>query len=175
MNHLGGHLNITHVDKGVLETLKEEFGCKSFLDIGCGPAGQVEEAKKLGFTTSVGIDGDPSMKKKGIIIHDFCEGQYKFEKEFDLGWSCEFVEHVKEEFLDNYMACFVKCKVVALTHAPPGTPGYHHVNCKESEYWKNVFKKHGFAFNEDLTKKCRNNSTMKRHFFRKNGLVFKRV
>jgi hypothetical protein len=174
MNHLGGHLNITHTDSGVLKLLKKELNAKSFLDVGCGPAGQVDEANKIGFSTAIGIDGDPSMKKENIVIHDFCKDSYIFSEEFDLGWSCEFVEHVKEDFVDNFMQCFMQCKVVALTHAPPNTPGYHHVNCRTPEYWKAVFKKYGFIFDENLTKKCREASTMRRDFFRKNGLVFKK-
>jgi len=175
MKHLGGHLNITHTDRGVIEFLKTEFNSESLLDIGCGPAGQVKVAKDIGFNIAIGIDGDPAMKRDGIIIHDFCSGSYEFNREFDLGWSCEFVEHVEEQYIDNFMACFVKCKIVALTHATPGTPGHHHVNCQNASYWEGVFKKYGFTLDKLLTQKCKNQSTMRRDFFRKNGLVFKRI
>lgn len=59
MKHLGGHLNITYTDSGVLKFLKKELKAKSFLDVGCGPAGQVNEAGKIGFSTAIGVDGEP--------------------------------------------------------------------------------------------------------------------
>ena len=46
--HLGGHGNVTHIDTGLIEFARDELGCKSILDIGCGPGGIVYEAIRLG-------------------------------------------------------------------------------------------------------------------------------
>lgn len=172
MQHLGGHLNITHTDEGVLNLLKNKFNMNSILDVGCGPGGQLSLASKIGFKHTTGIDGDPSIINNNIIVHDFTKKPFYFANNFDLGWSCEFVEHVKEEFIPNFMECFKRCKIIALTHATPNTPGHHHVNCRTSSYWKNIFSKNNFEFREKLTLECRLSSTMKRDFFRQNGLVF---
>ena len=43
--HLGGHAGITHTDQGVLKFFQENHNIKSILDVGCGPGGQVFEAK----------------------------------------------------------------------------------------------------------------------------------
>ena len=40
-DHLGGHMGITHVDKGILKYFKTK-GCKTYLDIGCGPGGMTK-------------------------------------------------------------------------------------------------------------------------------------
>jgi|14_taG_2_1085336.scaffolds.fasta_scaffold11628_4 hypothetical protein len=172
MNHLGGHLNITHVDEGILRYFRENHESNSLLDVGCGPAGQIELAKKIGFSSFLGVDGDPKMKKDFVKIQDFSIGEFDPETEFDLGWSCEFVEHVEEEYIPNFMKCFTYCKFVAITHALPNTPGHHHVNCQKPDYWKEVFNDYGLNFNKSLTNDCREKSTMKRDFFRKNGMVF---
>lgn len=174
MKHLGGHQNITHIDSGVLLFLKTKLGCNTLLDIGCGPAEQLSVAKKLGYSTAIGIDGDAKMRKENVIIHDYTTGEYVTKSNFDLAWSCEFVEHVEERFVCNFMASFKKCDYVALTHAPPNTPGHHHVNCNTPEYWINIFKGNGFEFQEELTKEARKKSTMRRNFFRENGLIFKK-
>ena len=35
-DHLGGHLNKTHTDRGTLLYLKNKYNIKSMIDIGCG-------------------------------------------------------------------------------------------------------------------------------------------
>lgn len=173
MKHLGGHLDITHIDKGALLYLIDRFSPSSFLDIGCGPGGQVKAAKEAGIKKALGVDGDPNVSSSDTITHDFTKGPLNLPDKFDLGWSCEFVEHVKDEFIPNFMHTFSFCSVVAITHAPPGTPGYHHVNCQDTEYWVDIFKSNGFSYMKKETEGCRKSSTMKRDFFRDNGLIFK--
>ena len=34
--HLGGHMNVNHVDEGALKTIHEKFSISSLLDVGCG-------------------------------------------------------------------------------------------------------------------------------------------
>jgi len=98
---------------------------------------------------------------------------------YDIGWSVEFVEHVYEKYMDNYMPAFQKCKVVAITYAPPGTPGHHHVNLQKEDYWIGKFKEYGFTYNEELSLKLRDSSTMnlnrkshEKRFVQKRGMVF---
>lgn len=171
--HLGGHMGITHIDQGILEYFKAQ-GCQSYLDIGCGPGGMLDTAYNLGYYVQ-GVDGDNTVKRNlpnNVLIHDFTTGPITMPATYDLVWSCEFVEHVEEKFLDNFMKVFQSGKVVCMTYAPPGKKGHHHVNCNTKDYWIDVFKKYGFTFNESLTNTVRINSTMEREFFREYGLVF---
>jgi SAM-dependent methyltransferase len=174
--HLGGHLNKTHVDEGVLKYLIENFNIQSFLDVGCGPGGMVELATHKGLNT-LGVDGDYSLKrfdKDKFIIHDYTVGPLKLDEEYDVCWSCEFVEHVEEQYVDNFMQTISAGKIAVITHAPPGAPGYHHVNCQLAEYWIDVFKKYNFIYDEELTKTIRKISTMKKPFIQRTGLFFKK-
>jgi SAM-dependent methyltransferase len=172
-SHLGGSLNKTHVDKGALSWLIQKYNIKSFLDIGCGPGGMVELAKKLGLR-SQGIDGDFTLglKEPEFLIHDFTLGAPLLKDEFDLGWSCEFVEHVEEKYMNNYFYCFKQCKKVVITYAPPGWPGIHHVNCQTEDYWKNKFFKYGFTYDENATLRLREVSTQLKPFVKSRGLIF---
>lgn len=171
--HLGGHGFKTHLDEGILNFFIEKFSCKTMLDIGCGPGGMIKLADKLGMKAE-GIDGDYSIDRDiDIIIHDFTKGSYNHNKKYDLGYSCEFVEHVEEKYILNYMESFKQCKHVIMTFAPPGTKGYHHVNCKTKDYWIDIFCNNGFLFDKRLTEEIRKASTMERNFVRDNGLYFK--
>ena len=172
-DHLGGHMGITHVDRGILQYFKSK-GCRSYLDIGCGPGGMLDEAYNLGYYVQ-GIDGDNTIKRNlpnSVVIHDFTTGPYEFPSTYDLVWSCEFVEHVEQKFLDNFMKVFQKGRTVCMTYAPPGKKGHHHVNCNTKEYWIDTFTQYGFVFNEKLTQEVKRHSSMEREFFREYGLVF---
>lgn len=173
--HLGGHLNKTHLDEGSLNWLISNYGVTSLLDVGCGPGGMVELATQKGLI-ALGVDGDYTLKRfdpSKFIIHDYATGPLKLDQKFDLCWSCEFVEHVEEKYIDNYMQTISSANIVVITHAPPGYPGYHHVNCQNYDYWVDVFKKYNFIYDDEITKIIRKISSMRKPFVQKNGLFFK--
>lgn len=162
--HLGGHANITNVDHGALKWAMDKFKPKSFLDIGCGPGGMVELADARGLK-SLGVDGDYTIDRyntKNFLIHDYSKGPAPLDKNFDLGWSVEFVEHVYAEYIPNYIQSFQRCKTIIMSFAPPGHGGYHHVNEQTQEYWIDVFNRYNFKFEPVLTQELRNSSTLGR-------------
>jgi SAM-dependent methyltransferase len=176
-DHLGGHNGITHLDYGALDWLIATFRPSTFLDIGCGPGGMVELAEQRGLD-SLGVDGDHTLERYNadrFVIHDFTLGPATHPA-VDLGWSCEFVEHVYEKYQENYMQSFQKCRVLMLTYAPPGHTGYHHVNLQPEEYWIKKLEQHGLKYHPEYTQELRAHSTMgnkKKHRFVKNrGLIF---
>ena len=172
-DHLGGHLNKVHTDDGALEFAKRELNVSTMLDIGCGPGWQVELAREKNIT-AFGIDGDYEVLpgKEYFELIDFTKDRYLSDKTFDLAWSVEFLEHVDEKYIDNYLPAFMACKSIICTFAPPGTPGHHHVNCQEEDYWIELFANVGFKFEEALTKQLRNESTMQKPFIQMRGMVF---
>ena len=177
-DHLGGHLNKTHTDRGTLLYLKNKYNIKSMIDIGCGPGAMVQIANDRGID-AWGIDGDftltyPQDIEKKIYLHDFTTGKPKIDREFDLAWSCEFLEHVDEKYMDNYMDVFKKCKYVVCTAAPPGTPGHHHVNCQTNEYWYDKFLNYGFDIDAMEVNEVRYRSNMIKPFMQKWGMFYMR-
>lgn len=178
-DHLGGHLNKTHVDDGVLKFFMNELGCSSMADIGCGPGGQVERAVGLGYKPAIGADGDFTLNRNGLmgtyVLVDFTKDKLKLMNNIDLIWSCEFVEHVEEQYIPNFMPAFQSGLWVAMTYCPPqpDQPNPHHFNEQPEEYWIDVFKDYGLSYYPDITKEARSWSTMKKPFFQTRGLVFK--
>jgi SAM-dependent methyltransferase len=199
--HLGGHMNKTHTDEGVLTFMRDTMKSNSMVDIGCGPGGQVELARSLGYETVIGIDGDWSVLPKTAeniclewmgestsedeqkespfwFVHDFSEKPASFLYQpyvpvfFDLAWSVEFLEHVEEQYIPNYMPIFQACKYAIVTHAVPGQDGHHHVNCQEKDYWVDKFREYDMIYQDELTVMARDSSTMKKPFIKRTGLVF---
>jgi hypothetical protein len=143
----------------VWDKLIEIYNPKTMIDVGCGAGFSTKYFIDKGIN-SMGVEGfltaiNESKIKEFIHVHDYVESEFIPEKEYDMAWCCEFVEHVEEIYSENFMKTFSKCKVVAMTHAVPGQPGFHHVNCQPSEYWISKFKNYGFSYNEDLSKECR--------------------
>ncbi len=183
-SHLGGHENETHIDVGTLTYLVEKFGIKSVIDVGCGPGGMVKTGLEMGLDY-VGVDGDftverdPSIKDC-VIIHDFTQEPPLFknannEEVFDLGWTVEFLEHVDAHYIYNFMKTLRQCKYVICTHAFPGQPGHHHVNCREHPYWVDIFTAFGFEIDVETTNEVREKSTMVERYIRQQSLVFRNL
>lgn len=177
--HLGGHSNVTNLDTGVLDWVIDRYSIKSFLDLGCGPGGMVEYAHSLGLK-SIGIDGDYTLKRPDnsrYILHDFTTGPLHVEEKFGLGWTTEFVEHVEEKYIPNYMPVLSACKYMVMTYAPPGHGGHHHVNENTQEYWIETLAEWGFVFHENETNSIREYTTMhngrkNKNFMKLRGMFF---
>ena len=180
--HLGGHQGKTHIDEGALQWLVN-LGIKSFIDIGCGPGGLVDLAISNGLRT-VGFDGDYTLTRfdpNYFVIHDYTKGSPVIHEDYDVAWSVEFLEHVEEQYMANYMDTFKCAKTAVVTYAPPGWNGHHHVNLQEEDYWIARFEENGFRLDENKKKFLRNNSTLnlgkkgKKAFVKNRGLYFNNV
>ena len=186
--HLGGFL--VNKDPATYMPHLWEYICKKFkinsvLDVGCGMGYAIEEFLKHS-SEVLGIEGSQfvfynSPFRNNIKFHDFTKGKVPLDKTFDLCWSCEFVEHVEEDYRDNFLDSFSKCKSVAITYAEPGQDGHHHVNCQPKEYWIENLKRYGLRYDEQLTNELRevtykdavefNSTYMDNHFYNR-GLFF---
>jgi len=156
--HLGGCIiesDIRTWAPQVWDKLIEVYNLKTMIDVGCGSGHSTKYFINKGIE-SVGVEAympaiEASEVKENIIIHDYVESEFIPDKEYDLALCCEFVEHVEEQYCHNFMETFSKCKIVAMTHAVPGQPGFHHVNCQPAEYWIDKFNEKGFSYNEEFS------------------------
>lgn len=186
-HHLGGHMGVTHTDEGALrELMGISPTSRAFIDIGCGPGRQVQLASLAGLH-AYGIDGDPALRgsdswvalPQSFLCMDLTDPDSAALSDFlpntntAIGWSVEFLEHLEEQYLPNLIDVFCRCSIVAVTAAPPGHLGHHHVNLQSEDYWVSKFEDlFGLTHDPALTQRVRNASTMGRAFMRCQGLVF---
>lgn len=159
--------------------LVQHLGVTSVIDVGCGEGQAIDYFTELG-AHCLGIEGLPQ-EHPLILRHDYTLGplpgidQLSFS--FDLCWSCEFVEHVEEEYVPNFLSTFALATFVLMTHADPGQPGYHHVNCQPDTYWIERLASIDYELDETLTTATRiyaaANHSPDNHYLR-SGLVFRR-
>ena len=150
----------------------QKYNISSVVDVGCGMGYALIEFKKH-VKDIYGIDGSEFVQQHSPIKHfiekfDFSQEKMSLNTTFDLCWSCEFLEHVEEQYIPNYIDIFKKSKYIAITYADIGQDGYHHVNCQNEEYWISLFTKHGLEYNEEDTQEFRK-------YAYKDGLVYNPV
>lgn len=184
-NHLGGY--VPGGDEATWYPdlwlwLIDQLKLKSVLDVGCGEghAGQffLDQGCEV-----IGVEGI-KQDHLWIVQHDYSMAPFPqqlpmlFWESFDLVWCCEFVEHVEEKYMRNYLASFKLGRYVAMTHAEPGQAGFHHVNCRTQDYWIGVMASIGFHHELMLSARARamaaTNKDPYNHFAR-SGMVFKRL
>ncbi|MEM9302143.1 MAG: GlcNAc-transferase family protein [Pseudomonadota bacterium] len=186
--HLGGYIYASEENPNgdpwtwtpaVWDWAIEEFGAKSMLDIGCGEGHAAGYFQSRGCRV-LGVDGSVEAREASVIprrhaTHDFTTGSFKPPgKPYDLVWSCEFVEHVEQQFSTNFLETFARArKAIILTYAGPGQPGWHHVNLQPEEYWIKRIEALGFSLDRARTETARSHAEAQQHF-RHRGLVFVR-
>jgi len=136
----------------VWERIIDDKELRSVLDVGCGEGWSTAFFADPGIV-ALGVEGAESAITRSpvpnlVLRHDYTTEPFIPHMPFDLVWCCEFVEHVEERFSANFMATFSMARWVAMTHAFPGQPGYHHVNCQSTSYWINRMDADGFRFDE---------------------------
>jgi hypothetical protein len=114
---------------------------KFFLDAGCDVLG-VEGYERAAQNSRI---------PRRVILHDYTSGSFIPDHDFDMAWSCEFVEHIDEKYLPNFFCTLDRVSCVFMTFAIPGQGGHHHVNEQEQAYWISRFGKYGFRYDEELT------------------------
>jgi predicted secreted protein len=125
------------------------------------------------------IEGLPYNVKNAVHptrLVDLSKESYVPKEKFNLIWSCEVAEHIDESAIDFYLDTISNTKILAMTAAPPGDGGHHHVNCQLPDYWIDKLRDKGMRFSFELTVKARERAAclapgQKSHFGR-NGLIF---
>jgi cyclopropane fatty-acyl-phospholipid synthase-like methyltransferase len=150
-------------------------GVSSVLDVGCGDGAAMYVFDQLGCDVR-GVDGVAQIDPR-IAHHDFTLAPWTIVDDVDLVWSCEFVEHVEEQYIGNFLAAFKRGRAVLMTHASPGQQGHHHVNCRTDDYWVGVMAATGYQLDGDLTRDTRaiaSANTDPNNHYARSGLAFTR-
>lgn len=150
---------------------------RSVLDIGCGEGHCAAFYRDYGCDV-LGVDGSELALRDSQIPkrhrqHDFTKGAYLPDRQFDMVWCSEFVEHVDEEYTHNFLQTFTfASRYILMTFAEPGQVGWHHVNCQKQTYWEHKLDGVGYRLDNQLTSFARQ-AAGSGHFLRA-GLVFQK-
>lgn len=159
--HLGGYI-VGLTDHGDPNSYATEVwdwmienNIKSVIDVGCGEGHSTKYFSDRG-VKCLGVEGglnayNNSVIKDKIVLHDYTENAFVTDNDYDAIWCCEFVEHVDEKYIDNFLSTFKMAKKIFMTHAVPGQEGYHHVNCQTSSYWIKKIENIGYKYNNDMS------------------------
>lgn len=171
--HLGGYVaggDPDTMEPALWHWLVDDCAVETVIDVGCGDGAALQAFRTLGCGV-LGIDGVPQ-DDPDIVTHDFTTGPYIGATDADLVWSCEFVEHVDARYEDNYLAVFARAPLILMTHALPGQPGWHHVNCQPPDYWIAALATYGYQLDPELTAETRDRAN---GYYHRTGLAFVRT
>jgi SAM-dependent methyltransferase len=154
-----------------------KYEVKSILDCGCGYGHALKWFSEHGLCAIKGIEGwdeavNNTLVPGAIIHHDFTKGPAPLAQPFDLAWCAEFVEHVDEQYIPNYMQALKLARHVVITHAEPGQAGHHHVTLHSTKWWVAKFAEFGFDWDEQETNLLRRTDRWRSGWGRRTLCVF---
>lgn len=158
---------------GVWKYVIERFAVTSVLDVGSGRGHAANWFWRNGCQV-IAMDGDTANANNALyptVYHDFADGP--FTCRVNMVHCQEVVEHVHEQYLPYLLHTLTNGDVLVMTHAEPGQPGYHHVNCQSQGYWVEKLEARGFALLPDDTMRVRKLAALEQAFhLARSGLVF---
>jgi hypothetical protein len=176
--HVGGNVrygDLSCTTPRLWRALIERFAVRSMLDVGSGEGHAVLFFHRAGVVAH-GIDGLMKNVERSVFpvaYHDLTTGPYVMP--VDLTLSVEVAEHIEVKYVNNYTQTLCNGKIVVMTHAVPGQPGHHHVNCRPADYWICQMASHGYELDHENAY-WRQVAAGEGHFtfFGETGLVFLR-
>jgi hypothetical protein len=170
-----GSCGVTHVDEGMLKFFATH-GCRSLLDVGCGPGGQVQLARSMGWR-ALGIDVDITLyRRPGVALCDLCVEPVLLPEPADLVWSVETAEHIPPECVDRYIETLARNAKVAICMTASQVPMDLHVSVHPVAWWvERVTASGEFTWDRGTLNVVAQHSTMARSFLSDTGMVFWRA
>eukprot|EP00466_Bigelowiella_natans_P004579 jgi/Bigna1/79975/fgenesh1_pg.66_\ len=150
----------------IWEFMTKVLGVESVMDIGCG-RGRVHCAEG----TTEGVETTVLPSRDLITQHDFTQGPWWPKQKFDAVWAVEFLEHVSEEYMDNWFATMRSAHYVFTSHSRWG--GHHHVAIHHDWWWIEKFESRGFAYLPEMSDIVRRMSMGASNYMKNSALVFR--
>lgn len=134
----------------LLRFLARHYPFASVADLGCGRAGWLHAAKKIGVGDVHGYDiPELDLQQRGLAADEFTAVDLAkpqvLERRYDLCVSTEVSEHVPVEGIEHYFDTLTAAApVVLFSGAVPYQGGLGHVNEHWVEYWHGFFRRRNF-------------------------------
>ena len=141
-----------HSARTIVAFIQSVLPMRSVLDVGCARGTWLDEWRKTQATDIFGVDGDYVQPSQLLIpVSEFRAADLSqpiaLGRRFDLVQSLEVAEHVSANAADTFVKNLVDHATGAIlfSAAPPGQGGEFHVNEQPYEYWREKFRRHGYA------------------------------
>lgn len=183
-SYSGGNLrDAVEWDDSFARQLAHQYGFRTALDVGCGTGLALDRFSQLGIQCW-GLERNPRFldgacaHKHRVLIADFTKQWVEYPAPFDLVWCVEVLEHIPACCEDNALRTLtMNCRrLLFITAACPGQPGYHHVNCQPKDYWIERICQRGFTRLpiDPILDGLVDTGPFGMSVFKRNGLLFER-
>jgi len=165
--------------EAILEVLEPE----SVADVGCGMGWIVEYLRTR--LPCIGVEGSraalrlmrPDVRRLVHLADISSDEPIPQMADYELVISIEVAEHIPGHAVPRLLNWLTGGQRLLISAAPPGQRGNHHVNCQAPAYWVRRFSLRGFAFNEALTKRWREEARRRTRacpWVVRNAMIFER-
>jgi SAM-dependent methyltransferase len=164
----------------MLPALFETVRPKSILDIGCGVGAWLRAAIDLGVEDVLGVDGswvNPDqlmIPRDKFQIADLASGNWKPQRNFDLGLCMEVLEHIPDAAGRVVVKRLSEHTTIALISAAipgQGGGGHNHINEQWQSYWAKIFEEHGFLASDALRRSSWAKTCIP-YWYRQNAVIY---
>jgi SAM-dependent methyltransferase len=134
----------------VVPVVLDATGARSIADFGCGLGAWLSVWREAGLEVQ-GVDGPYVDMAKLLIDPDkFIPADLAMPidlgRRFDLVQSLETAEHLPESAAVDFVASLVRhADRVLFSAAVPGQGGEHHIHERPLDYWRALFRGHGYV------------------------------
>jgi SAM-dependent methyltransferase len=134
----------------LLPVLRQHLSIESVLDVGCGQGAWLSIWNELGVRTVRGIDGDYVDRSRLLIDAEHFQSHnlataFELGRRFDLVESLEVAEHLPADSAAAFVASLTRHgDLVLFSAAPKGQGGDQHINEQSYDYWRGLFRTHGY-------------------------------
>jgi hypothetical protein len=138
--------------RAVIASLKPLGPINSVVDVGCARGTWLRAWSEAGAREICGVDGDYAatnsliIDRRNFVSADLASG-FDLGRQFDLVQSLEVAEHLPQAASSRFIAALVRHSrgLVMFSAAPPGQGGEHHINEQPYEFWRELFRAHGYS------------------------------
>lgn len=142
----------------MIKEILEEYNLRTILDVGCGRGFVVRHLRNLGYEAEGCEYGKETVELSvcNSIYVDLTEVLPYNDNSFDIVLCAGVLSHLPKENTENAIKELYRVtKKILITNilTIPSDDQWYHINVVPKTWWLPLFKKQGFIYNKDLTKK----------------------
>lgn len=137
----------------------QKYDVKNVCDVGCGIGSYIQKAADhnkrirgyeiaLDYAQKYMRDDVVSQVRKWDFTQELTQDILETDGKYDLVMSFETAEHIEpsgsETFVKNLINLTQPTGMIVFTAGPPGQEGCGHINCRDKQFWIELFEQNGW-------------------------------